>query len=583
MESLHQPEDIINQRYRIVTPLGQGSMGTTYEAEDLTNDRRVAIKAVSLRQATEWKILELFEREARVLANLNHPNIPNYLDYFYVDSEGDRIFYLVRELVRGDSLANLVKRGFNLEEERVKEIAVQVLQTLDYLHRLNPSIIHRDIKPENLIVDRLGKVFVVDFGAVQDVYRQTISLSHTFVGTLGYMAPEQFRGQIKPASDLYSFGATLVFILTGRSPVDLPQVRMKIDFKNRVSISPQFADWLDKILEPMLEDRFTSAREALNALKDKTVSRRNRLIESDRSIPNIMSTRRQQLPEGTKIETFHQPNEILNQRYRIVDLLSQGSIDTTYEAQDLTSYQRVAIKSLSLGGLPNRKTLELLEREALVLRSLNHRGIPPYIDYFQQRSKSDRRFYLVQKLVEGKSLATLVENNWKPDEYTLKNIAIKVLKILEDLASFYPPVIHRNINPQNIIRHQDGRVYLVNFGAVQDVYRNTISGGETFVGTLDYMAPEQLDGNLIPASDLYGLGASLVFVLTGRSPVDLPKTQMKIDFRNSVSISPQFADWLDKMLEPMLEDRFTSARLALNALNDETSLMIKRILQRKWR
>ncbi len=276
-------------------------MGTTYEAEDLTNYQRVAIKAVSLRQATDWKILELFEREGRVLANLNHPNIPNYLDYFYVDSEGDRIFYLVRELIAGDSLANLVQRGWNLEEEKVKQIAVQVLQTLDYLHRLNPPIIHRDIKPENLIVDRSSKVFLVDFGAVADVYRQTISSSNTFVGTLGYMAPEQFRGQVKPASDLYSLGATLVFVLTGRSPVDLPQVRMKIDFRNRVSISPQFADWLDKMLEPMLEDRFTSAGEALDGLNNEIASRGNgEFVESDRPISNIVSTR-QQKPAGSEI------------------------------------------------------------------------------------------------------------------------------------------------------------------------------------------------------------------------------------------------------------------------------------------
>ncbi len=301
METLHQPNEIINQRYRIVTPLGQGSMGTTYEAEDLTNYQRVAIKAVSLRQATDWKILELFKREGRVLANLNYPNIPNYLDYFYVDSEGDRIFYLVRELIGGDSLANLVKRGWNLEEEKVKQIAIQLLQTLDYLHQLNPSIIHRDLKPANLIVDRSGKVFLVDFGAVRDVYRQTISLSNTFVGTLGYMAPEQFRGQVKPASDLYSLGATLIFVLTGRSPVDLPQIRMKIDFRNRVSISPQFAHWLDKMLEPMLEDRFTSAREALDGLNNKTAPRgKEELVEGDRASSNMVSNRRPQ-PAGSKI------------------------------------------------------------------------------------------------------------------------------------------------------------------------------------------------------------------------------------------------------------------------------------------
>ncbi|NEQ71679.1 MAG: serine/threonine protein kinase, partial [Okeania sp. SIO2C9] len=91
--TLHQPNDIIAQRYRIVAALGKGGMGITYEAEDLTNYRRVAIKAVSLQQVKDWKILELFEREAKVIANLHHPQIPKYLNYFYIDTEQDRCFY----------------------------------------------------------------------------------------------------------------------------------------------------------------------------------------------------------------------------------------------------------------------------------------------------------------------------------------------------------------------------------------------------------------------------------------------------------------------------------------------------------
>ncbi len=103
--TLHQANDIIARRYRIVTPLGKGGMGITYEAEDLINYQRVAVKAVSLRQAKNWKMLELFEREAKVIANLHHPQIPKYLNYFYIDTKQDRRFYLIRELVSGNSLA----------------------------------------------------------------------------------------------------------------------------------------------------------------------------------------------------------------------------------------------------------------------------------------------------------------------------------------------------------------------------------------------------------------------------------------------------------------------------------------------
>ncbi|HEY9742812.1 MAG TPA: serine/threonine-protein kinase [Coleofasciculaceae cyanobacterium] len=296
METLHQPNDIIAQRYRIVAPLGQGAFGTTYEAEDLTNYQRVAIKALSLSQLTDWKSLDLFEREARVLATLNHPAIPKYLDYFHEDTAEDHQFYLVQELVVGESLAALVKKGWHSNEDEVKQIAVQVLEILDYLHRLSPSVIHRDIKPQNIIRRPDGQVFLVDFGAVQDDYRQTLIRGGTFVGTLGYMPPEQFRGQVFFASDLYALGATLLFLLTHRSPADLPQSRMKIDFRSRVQISPEFADWLEKMLEPAAEDRFKSASVALKGFQDK---RSHPALSKRPDKKQPLSTGRQ--PKGSRI------------------------------------------------------------------------------------------------------------------------------------------------------------------------------------------------------------------------------------------------------------------------------------------
>ena len=266
---LHHQGELIADRYQIVTPLGQGGMGTTYAAVDRDTHQRVAVKAVSLRQVQDWKILELFEREAKVLATLKHPAIPQYLNYFHCDTESDRTFYLVQELVEGESLAALIDRGWKLNEQHVKYIATQILEILRYLHSLHPPVIHRDIKPQNIIVRPDGKVYLVDFGAVQEIYRNTLSFGGTFVGTMGYISPEQFRGKVIPASDLYSLGCTLLFVLTRRSPTDLPQKRMRFDFRDRLSLSSEFANWLEKIVEPAREDRFSSADEALKALHQK--------------------------------------------------------------------------------------------------------------------------------------------------------------------------------------------------------------------------------------------------------------------------------------------------------------------------
>lgn len=101
---MHQPGDLIKERYQIVNLLGQGGIASTYAAEDLNFAQQVAIKVLSLRQLKDWKALELFEREGKVLAQLNHPGIPNYLDYFQLDTEGDRRFYIVQEIAPGQSL-----------------------------------------------------------------------------------------------------------------------------------------------------------------------------------------------------------------------------------------------------------------------------------------------------------------------------------------------------------------------------------------------------------------------------------------------------------------------------------------------
>ncbi len=159
----------------------------------------------------------------------------------------------MRELAEGISLAEWIEQGGRADEATVKAMAIQLLNVLDYLHRLTPPVIHRDIKPENVIRREDGQLYLVDFGSVQDIYRYTMSKSGTFVGTVGYMPLEQFRGEVFPSSDLYALGATLVYVLTGRSPDALPQKRMKLDIRPYLTTSPAFTRWLERLLKPASE------------------------------------------------------------------------------------------------------------------------------------------------------------------------------------------------------------------------------------------------------------------------------------------------------------------------------------------
>ncbi|MEO1297706.1 MAG: serine/threonine-protein kinase [Cyanobacteria bacterium J06636_16] len=286
MQEAQLTGSIVQDRYRILSVLGQGGSGITYEAEETETGLRVALKELSLKGISDWKKLQLFEREAQILENLDHHAIPSYLDYFQIDTADNRFFYIVQELAEGKSLADLVAVGERFPEAEVRRISLEVLQILQYLHGLNPPVIHRDIKPQNVIRKADGQIFLVDFGAVQTVHRETAAFGSTVVGTYGYMPPEQFRGQAYPTTDLYALGATLLHLLTHRNPGDLPQSRLKYAFRPYANVSEPFAKWLDGLLEPLAEDRFDSASTALAALTNPPPDR----VQSSRAISQQSST-----------------------------------------------------------------------------------------------------------------------------------------------------------------------------------------------------------------------------------------------------------------------------------------------------
>ncbi|MEH1910055.1 MAG: serine/threonine-protein kinase [Nostoc sp.] len=264
-----QPEQILQDRYQIQRQLGNNGIRQTWQALDLQasddENSTVVVKLLAFGGTVQWDDLKLFEREAQILKQLNHPRIPRYIDYFCID---DRTlwFGLIQEYIPGESLKEKLAVGKRFTEKRARKIAVEVLNILTYLHELNPGVLHRDIKPSNLIWGEDNRIYLVDFGAVQDKAARE-GVTFTVVGTYGYAPMEQFGGRAVAASDLYALGATLIHLLTGTSPSDLPQQDLRLQFTDRVNLSPSFVSWLQKLIEPAPENRFTSASQALNALK----------------------------------------------------------------------------------------------------------------------------------------------------------------------------------------------------------------------------------------------------------------------------------------------------------------------------
>jgi len=268
-----QAEQILNQRYQLIHLLGENASQQTWLATDLTSEAptTVVMKLLAMSPQMQWEEAHLLEREAQILQKLNHPRIPSYRDYFMLDQLSDSRFpwfCLVQSHVPGYSLQQLLDQGRHFTEAEVERIAIEVLSILVYLHEFEPPLLHRDIKPSNLMWGENDHLYLIDFGSVQE--RAALEGStFTVVGTYGYVPMEQFGGQAAPASDLYALGATLIHLLTGTAPADLPHQNARIQFAQQVSIDPAFVNWVGKLTEPDLADRLSTACLALDALKHR--------------------------------------------------------------------------------------------------------------------------------------------------------------------------------------------------------------------------------------------------------------------------------------------------------------------------
>lgn len=263
---------------------------------------------------------------------------------------------------------------------------------------------------------------------------------------------------------------------------------------------------------------------------------------------------------------------ILRERYKIQRQLGNRFGQQTLLALDQQTHDLVVVKLMTFSGELKWETFKLFEREAKTLKELTHPAIPRYLDYFDVETTSGKGFALVQSYIDASSLEEQVKAGRTFSETELKQIAKAILEVLIYLHNRYPPIIHRDIKPGNILLtnrsgNSVGQVYLVDFGSVQAAASE--GGTRTVVGTYGYMPPEQFGERAVPASDLYALGTTLIYLASGQHPADLPQRNLRLCFENYVSLSPTFIDWLQWMTEPALEQRLASANHALQTLEHE--------------
>ena len=256
---------LLQERYRIMDILGVGGMGAVYRARDENLDITVAVKENSF--LTD-EYARQFQREARILASLRHPNLPRVFDYFVIEQQGQ---YLVMDYIEGVDLNQWIRED-KLSEYDALQIGLAICNALIYLHEQNPPITHRDIKPGNIKITPAGEIVLVDFGLVKVLSDKEVTTTAARAMTPGYSPPEQYGDMpTDQRSDLFSLGATLYAALAGKLPEDsLSRTTGKLTLtplrKHQPDVSQKTAVAIEKALSLKFEDRWQSAREFKSAL-----------------------------------------------------------------------------------------------------------------------------------------------------------------------------------------------------------------------------------------------------------------------------------------------------------------------------
>ncbi|MBP6745050.1 serine/threonine protein kinase [bacterium] len=251
---------LCNHRYKVTGALGVGGQGAAYEALDMEREQVIVLKEfllpiyvdISVRKS----VLDSFEREARILTKLTHNQIVKLIDFFVEDHRA----YLVLEHIEGTTLAQLVINQGPLPEKLVRELATQMCTILSYLHNMEPPVVHRDFTPENLILRSDGLLKLIDFNVARQVESNATG---SVVGKPAYLPTEQFRGQAVCQSDIYSMGATLSFILTGKQPEPISVSHPRSE---SIAVSEQLDTIVAKATAINVQDRYGDCDQILQDL-----------------------------------------------------------------------------------------------------------------------------------------------------------------------------------------------------------------------------------------------------------------------------------------------------------------------------
>jgi serine/threonine protein kinase len=586
------PNQLVNTvfegKYRIEELLGQGGMGVVYRATHVFMDRPVAIKFLHADRLNNASAIERFKQEARAAGRIQHPNATAVLDFGIANG----IFYLVMEYLEGRTLRARLRSDKSISDREVVRIMSQVCEAVDAAHKCN--IIHRDLKPDNIFLqlkDEIETVKVLDFGVAKIINNDASSMELTvdsFMGTPYYMSPEQFQNDpLSPATDVYSLGIIIFELLTGQRPFNGETV-FTVGLKHMSEPVPSLQQFrsdlpaaVDEVVKRALsknpQKRYQSALELAQDLRKAMKSLQR--FSSSVAMPQLScadsSCIAPQPGEHGRCLTCGAlfAGTLVRHRYEIQRALGRNNFGRSYLIKDLDCFNEPRIlKELALDADPgpnnNETTAErLFKREAIVLLTLQHPGIPKLYAFFIENNHS----YLVQDYISGQNLIDEIRNRKRLMDETE---AITVLNALADIMEYMhtrtPPIIHRDIRPHNMLRHASGQIQIIDFGAIC-LAASTLNASNTVIGSPGYAAPEQLYGKSEPQSDLYSAAASILYLMSGVPPKKMFNIKTAhLEWEKHIQLSEPLAAIIRDMVLPFIERRMASAtelKQRLAALN----------------
>ncbi len=506
------------REYEILDVIGKGGMGAVYRARHVYLDEERAIKVVHSEFAEDEAFLQRFIREAKMLVKLRHRNLVQLFEFGTLKED---TFFMVLELIRGDSLLDRVSKLTRVPIHEALKIIREAALGLHMAHQ--KGIVHRDISPDNILVvkDEEGNdvTKVIDFGIAKPLADQSRIFTRTnmFLGKPEFCSPEQCgrleEGEvIDHRSDIYSLGITFYYALTGKLPFYSPTsqgylVKHVTEAPKSISLhfpSGHFPVQLEHIIVKMLakdrDERYATMDELAKALQEFT---------SPSPPPQPVKPSAKSEIRSSELA----PGSVFERRYVIEKLLRKGTKGIFYKAIDNILDVPIVLKLITTEMLADAKAKERFKRAILLSHKLRHPNVCRIFDV----GESDDGLFISMEYVEGQSLSDLVRSEKK-----LKNdVAFQIVK---DLLSAIKEanhlgIIHRNLKPQNIMIDSKFHAHILDFGSAITALALPHTEPSQYFGASVYTAPEMLISNTTDhRSDLYSIGVILYELITGVKP-----------------------------------------------------------------